>query len=271
MKRPFAVIGICYISALAVALFLGQNSIFPLCVIFTVISILCVCIKKIRKFCVISVTSLIAVLMLWGYTYAFLTPNISLKGLTMEITGTLCELPYQSYDRYYYPIKTDNYTVLVSSRYKIKIEPFDILKATVKFYSETEPSQELYDFSHKITIRASIDSMKSKTVIKTDSKPLYYYALITRQYMTDKINSLLPEREAGFVNAIMTGDKYQLPENDKNILRAAGISHIIVISGFHVAVITHLMLAFFLFITRKRKRLSSALCIIFVFFYMAIT
>ena len=271
MKRPFAVMGICYISALAVALCSGEDSIFPLCVIFTLISILCICIKKIRHFCVISITSLVAVLMLWGYTYAFLTPYISLKGQTMEITGTLCELPYKSYDRYYYQIRTNEYAVLVSSRYKIKIEPFDILKATVKFYSETEPSQELYDFSHKITIRASIDSMKPKTVTKTDSKPLYYYALMTRQYMTDKINSLLSEREAGFVNAIMTGDKYQLPESDKNILRAAGISHIIVISGFHVAVITHLMLAFFLFVTRKRKRLSCALCIIFVFFYMAVT
>ncbi len=271
MKRPFAVIGICYIAALAVALFFGQDSIFPLCMVFTAVSILCICIKKIRKFCMISITGLAAVLMLWGYTYAFLTPNASLKGKSMEITGTLCELPYQYYDRYYYTIKTQNQTVLVSSRYKIKIEPFDTLKATVKFYGETEPSQELYNFSHGITLRASVDSMKTKTVIKNDSKPLYYYALMARQYMTDKIHFLLPEREAGFVNAIMTGDKYQLPENDKNILRSAGISHIIVISGFHVAVITHLILAFFMFVTRKRKRLSSALCIIFVFLYMAVT
>ena len=271
MKRPFAVIGICYISALAVTLFFGKDSFFPLFVICLAISTVCIFVKKIRRFALISLTSLAAVSMMWGYTYAFLTPSITLKGTTAEITGTLCELPYKSYDRYYYQLKTNYYTVLVSSRYKIKIEPFDTLKATVNFYGETDTSQELYNFSHGITIRASIDSTKSKTVIPNDSKPLYYYALMTRQFMTDKINSLLPERETGFVNAIMTGDKYHLPESDKNILRSAGISHIIVISGFHVVVITHLMLGFFMFITRKRKRLSSALCIIFLFCYMAVT
>lgn len=270
MERPFAVIGISYISALATALFLGKDSFFPLCTVFLAVSVFFVCIPKFRKYCLIFLTALTAVLMLWGYTEAYLAPSTTLKGETKEISGTLCELPYQYYDRYYYKIKTDNQTVLVSSRYKIKIEPFDTLKATVKFYGETDISQDLYNFSKGITIRASIEPLKNKTVIKNDSKPLYYYALMTRKYITDKINSLLPEREAEFVNAVITGDKYQLDENEKQILRAAGLSHIVVVSGFHVAVITHLMLGLFMLVTRKRKRLSSALCTAFVFFYMAV-
>ena len=271
MKRPFAVIGISYITALAVALLLGSDSFFILCAVFLAGFAVCFLSKKSRKFALIFTTAFIAVLMLWGYTYAYIMPSVSLKGETAEISGILCELPYKYYDRYYYKIKTSNYTVLVSSRYKIKIEPYDTLNATVKFYGETDISNDLYNFSKGITIRASVDSLKPKTVIKNDNKPLYYYALITRKYMSDKINSLLPEREAGFVNALLTGDKYQLEDNEKQILRASGISHIVVISGFHVSVITHLLLGFFMLVTRKRKKLSSALCIVFLLFYMAVT
>ena len=271
MERPLAVTGICYISVSAAALILGKDSFFPLCLIFLACSIFCLCTKNFRKFSFIFITGLIAVSMLWGYTNAYIIPPMSLKGTTQEISGTLCELPYKYYDRYYYKLKTDDYTVLVSYRYKIKIEPFDTLKATVNFYGETDDSQDLYNFSKGISVRAAIDPLKRKTVTQNNDKPLYYYALMTRKYMTDTINSLLPEREAAFVNAVITGDKYQLDENEKQILRAAGISHIVVISGFHISVIARLMLGFFMLITRRRKKLSSALCIIFVFLYMAVT
>lgn len=271
MERPFAVIGIVYVTALAVALFLGSSCFFILCAVFLAGFAVCILSKKSRKFALIFITAFTAVLMLWGYTYAYIMPSASLKGETAEISGVLYELPYKYCDRYYYKIKTNSYTVLVSSRYRIKIEPYDTLKATVKFYGETDVSQDLYNFSKGIFIRASVDSLKPKTVIKSDSKPLYYYALMARKYITDKTNSLLPEHEAGFVNAILTGDKYQLNDNEKQILRASGISHIVVISGFHVAVVTHLMLGFFMLVTRKRKKLSSALCIIFLFLYMAVT
>ena len=271
MKRPFAVIGISYITALAVALFFGSDSFFILCAVFLVSFAICLISKKSRKFALIFITAFTAVLMLWGYTYAYIMPSVSLKGETAEISGILCELPYKYYDRYYYKIKTSNYTVLVSSRYKIKIEPYDTLNATVKFYGETDISNDLYNFSKGITIRASVDSLKPKTVIKNDNKPLYYYALMARKYMSDKINSLLPEREAGFVNSLLTGDKYQLEDNEKQILRASGISHIVVISGFHVSVITHLLLVFFILVTRKIKKLSSVLCLVFLLFYMAVT
>ena len=270
MERPFAVIGICYITALAVALIFGYGSFIILCAVFLVGFAVCLISKKSRKFAIIFMTAFTAVLMLWGYTDAYIMPNSSLKGENVEITGELVELPYKYYDRYYYKIKTSQQTVLVSSRYKIKIEPYDTLKATVRFYGETDVSQDLYNFSKGITIRASIDTLKPKTVIKNDNKPLYYHALIARQYITDRINALLPEREAGFVNALLTGDKYQLKNDDKQILRKAGISHIVAISGFHVAVMTHLLFGFFMFITYRRKKLSSVLCIVFLFLYMAI-
>lgn len=282
MERPLAVTGFCYITALVVALFLGQASFGGLCVIFLTGFLMSVLVRKWRKKAWIPtacLSGLAAVVMLWGYTNVYVEPLANLKGETAEITGVLCELPYRQNDRYYYRIRTDSIdmpnviqdtTLLISSRYKIKIEPYDKLKATVRFYSDTEPSQELYSIAKGIMIRGSIDPLKMKTVTKNEEKPIYYYALMTRKYISERINAVLPEREAAFVNAIMTGDKYQLKDEEKQNLRSAGISHIVVVSGFHLAVITQLMLGFFKLVTRRNQRLSSALCIIFVFLYMAV-
>lgn len=271
MKRPLAVIGACCMAALAVALLSGRENFGIWCVVFlggfgvTVFS------KKLRKIAWLFLSGLAAVGILWGYTNAYVLPAAELKGQEKELTGVLCELPYCQNDRYYYRLQTDDGTFLVSSRYKIKMEPYDRLTATVRFYSETEPSRELYHLAGGITACGSIDPVKKKTVVGNEEKPLYYYALMTRQWLTDRIEELLPEREAGFVTALITADKDDIQPQDKEHFRQAGISHIIVVSGYHIAVLTHLMFGLFRFLTRGNKRLSAGLCIVFVFLYMAVT
>ncbi len=271
MKRPLAVIGFCCIAALAVALLLGRGSFGILCAVFLGGFGITVFSKKLRKMAWICLSGMAAVGMLWGYTNAYVLPSAKLQGQETEITGVLCELPYQQNDRYYYRLQTDSRTILVSSRYKIKMEPYDTLTATVRFYAETEPSRELYNISKGIMACGSIDPLKKKAVVKNEEKPLYYYALMARKSLTDRIGELLPEREAGFVTALMTGDKYHVQADDKEHFRQAGISHIIVVSGYHLAVLTQLMLGLFRLVFRKNKRPAAALCIVFVFLYMAVT
>ena len=65
MKRPFAVIGISYITALAVALLLGSDSFFILCAVFLAGFAVCLLSMKSRKFAFILITAFTAVLMLW--------------------------------------------------------------------------------------------------------------------------------------------------------------------------------------------------------------
>lgn len=50
-------------------------------------------------------------------------------------------------------------------------------------------------------------------------------------------DNYLPEKEAGIMKALVLGDKTNLDSNIKDIYQNAGISHIISLSGLHIATV----------------------------------
>ena len=282
MKRPLAVTGFTYLSALAAALFMGVDSCVFLAVIFAggfAVSLLFPTLRKNAVIPAVLLTSAIAVMMLYGYTCAKVTPIEKFKGQTAKITAQLCELPYTQYDRFYYTLELKSINAeeipqgvktIVSSKDKINFEPYDTVETTVKFYSDRGSSYENYDISRGIILRGSLDTKTKPKITTNDSKPLYYYALMTRQCLKESVNNLLPQRQAGFVNAVLTGDKTNITYEQKDQFNSAGISHIVAVSGFHISVLSQIMMAFLTFILRKRKRAAALICTVFVFLYMAV-
>lgn len=55
-----------------------------------------------------------------------------------------------------------------------------------------------------------------------------------RTSISNHIKSVVPEREAGIVSALMTGERAAIADEDWDALRASGLAHIISISGMHV-------------------------------------
>jgi competence protein ComEC len=55
-----------------------------------------------------------------------------------------------------------------------------------------------------------------------------------RTSISNHIKSVIPEREAGIVSALMTGERAAIADEDWDALRASGLAHIISISGMHV-------------------------------------
>src|SRR3989338_2320638 len=58
-----------------------------------------------------------------------------------------------------------------------------------------------------------------------------------RTSISNHIQTVVPEREAGIASALMTGERAAIADEDWNALRASGLSHIISISGLHVAMV----------------------------------
>lgn len=58
-----------------------------------------------------------------------------------------------------------------------------------------------------------------------------------RERLSARIASALPGRDARFVRALALGDTRFLREDDWDVLRRTGITHLIAISGFHVGVV----------------------------------
>ena len=282
MERPLAVIGFSYLAAMAAAL-LFAFELLPLLIIISILASLFFMIfprvREQRILPVISLTAAFAFIWLLCFSEVYVAPAEKLYGKTAIVEGQICELPFEQNGRYYYKLKTEhiyrekavqNTVALVSSKKKIPAEPYDTVRATVHFYSQTDDSFRFYNISRRNYLTGYIDIYKSIQVNENDEKPLYYYALRIRQKMLETIDENFLDENASFVSAVLLGDKSSLSYEDMSAFRTAGISHIIVVSGFHLALISQIMMAALTVILIGRKRLASMICIVFVFLYMAI-
>ena len=80
----------------------------------------------------------------------------------------------------------------------------------------------------------------------------------------NSIQELFPEDTAGFVQALLTGDKSGLSYNQRNQFSITGISHAFAVSGMHVSLIVGAVL----FLVRRR-RLAAMICIPVMFLFAA--
>lgn len=281
MKRPLAVTGFTFLAALAVALHLGEDYYLPMActaLLGFAVSLKSKVLRTKKVFPLCFAVVFAAVCFLSVYSTVMVQPSAELRGKEAEASGAMCELPYEQYGRYYYTVSADRITandgtvltntkMLISSSEKLAAEPYDIITGKVSINDNISAS----DLAKGIRLRGYFTTPEEVTVIQGSKRPLYYYALRIRSFLSERIHSLLPEKQADFISALILGEKTGVSENTRNSLSRSGISHIIVVSGFHLAVITQLLMLLFGFILRERKRHSAMLCILILLFYMAIT
>lgn len=281
MKRPLAVIGSVFMVAAAAAVFLGKASYPLLLAVLILGGGLSLKSKRLRRTVYIPVilfAAAAAIVSVSIYSSVKVTPAESFRGQTALIKAELCELPYEQYGRIYYKLdaksivtedgeSVKNVKILVSSRDDLKIEPYDRIEAYVSFSKNTSLSR----VTKGIMLNGSLDTEKPVVVTKTSDKPPFYYALMARKGISQKISELLPEKESSFVTAFLTGDGTSVSEELRSDLRKSGLSHIIVVSGFHLSVLSRLVFLLFMLLFGKNKRTASGMCIVFVLGYMAMT
>jgi len=86
--------------------------------------------------------------------------------------------------------------------------------------------------------------------------------------MQEKILELYPGETAGFMTAILTGDKTLLSDSAGTDLSEAGIYHIMAVSGLHCSFLMLLVLAL---VGKKRRRAAACIAIPVLIFYALLT
>jgi competence protein ComEC len=74
-------------------------------------------------------------------------------------------------------------------------------------------------------------------------RPLMHFLLAIRRRAQESINTLLPQPQAGLLSGILLGDDHAIPEGLAQDFRNTGMTHIIAISGFNMAIIAGALLA----------------------------
>ena len=284
MQRPLATVGFSYLLALVTAvMFLEESAAVFIAVLSFVLGIGCLFIKSIRKrgtIPAVLLTVAVAFGSFAGYTVLFAKPVETLSEKDAVITAVVCELPYKDYGRFYYTLETESIALpgvpqkvklRVSTGAALEADIYDKLTARVHFYEPSGGygySSKQYYASKGIFMNAFVYDYEGVTVIKGSDHPLNYYALKAKSKLLESIRTLLPQRESSLCAGIFLGDKSELDDAIVDDFRSCGVSHLMAVSGLHLAILTQFMLALFAFFKITRK---LSLSIVGILLFTAIT
>ena len=103
------------------------------------------------------------------------------------------------------------------------------------------------------------------TVTPPDHFPLRYAPVLLAEKLRAVIDRLYPEGQAGFLHALLTGDKTGLDNVARTQFNRVGVAHVVVISGLHVSFLAGFLT---LFLKPQRRGSLIALLVLLVLFSM---
>lgn len=120
--------------------------------------------------------------------------------------------------------------------------PGDVL--TGRF--ELSPSDRTFDGSRWLTAQANgvllFGTGRGVTLSRPDRIPLRFLPQRASHALQELLNELVPPDAAGFVRAVVTGNRDGLSDPDRDALSTAGVSHVIAVSGMHVGLLLSLLI-----------------------------
>lgn len=281
MKRPFAVLGFTYLTALMVALFVGSNIAYILSGVLAILFVISLFVKKLRKRIAlpfIFITSAVAMLMFSTFVEQKLKTFEVLSGTEQRITATVCDEVYESNGKYYYPLEVkkirnselSGFKILASSSVLYDVEVYDELDAKISLYQNADSVFGNYDISKGYFLRGAIKHYSGVVTEKAYEKPFYYNFILLRRNIKSVISEYLPQDCANLITAIMLGDKHSFTTEEKEMFSSAGVSHLMSVSGFHVTIVAQLFMLIFAVVFR-RKRIGAGVSILALLVFMAVT
>lgn len=128
-----------------------------------------------------------------------------------------------------------NIKLRVKSENKIKADYYDTITGKVKFYKIAENGYQSYGYyADKIFLSSKLSSYETE---KAERKPFGYYILQVREYISETLTGCLNGDNGTLAVALITGDKRNLSNKSISAFMGAGVSHLVAVSGLHLAVI----------------------------------
>ena len=286
MRRPLTLAGFCCLLTLAAAVRFGRRISFILFFVCAAAFAVSLFFKRARRAYVFPLaffTAAAAFLSFSLYSRFYVEPPRLLDGKDLASAGTVCELPCKQNGRWYYVVKIDridykgapvNFKVRLSSQKQLTDEPYSRITGKMHFFMPSGGSgysSRSYYASKGIMMFAYINGYEGvKTEPPPRSKPLYYYALKLRSALLDSSDDILAPTEAQVLKGVLLGDTSSLDAQTVEDFRAVGISHILSVSGFHMAALVQLISVLLIFF-KVPKRASAVVSCAGVAVFMAVT
>lgn len=104
-----------------------------------------------------------------------------------------------------------------------------------------------------------------------ESQSFFYKNILKiRQKSKRIINRFLPEPQSSILNALILGYKKGMPDSLRNSFARAGVSHVLAISGLHIAILISILMVLFLKVFKLDSKLSLILTLVFISFFVVL-
>ena len=206
---------------------------------------------------------------LWfaGYDVLYLDPARELEGLEDLAEVELADYPEKSGYGARCVVRvpgTRGRAVYYGGYNLLDLEPGDRVTSVVKYYSAARLGGEdsSYYTSQGIFLRLYGDEIVS--VEPGNAGSLRYLPQRAAHWLKETVNGLYGQRTAGFITALLTGERDGLDQQSGTDLNEAGLTHITAVSGLHCTFLIGL-LGVMVF---RRQKLTVALAYPALLFYM---
>lgn len=281
MKRLFGLIGLTYLSVLAVVFnFYSQAVIVCTFIGIIVLFILWLALlifkkkKNLRRtLAVVSAIALCAscIIILYTNYYTSLIDKYSSKEI--NLTGYICDeiIKTESYAKYTIQTETvgnsyEKLKIQFNSYTDLNIDEFEKVNVYCTLYATNSNSL----LSDGIFFRTYVDDNFSIEGMGEKRFSLYSFAVEARKAMKSSLNELLPSDYSSMCSAVLLSDKLSLPKDILSDFTNTGSSFLIVVSGMHMAVIASVGLFLIKKLT-KNKIYHFITVSVFVSAFMAVT
>lgn len=267
MKRPLVVVGFTYLLTAALCAYLPMTVCFATGICLGLFAMLASISQHSRARVVSTVlfVASIACVAVMLQTLWRVQPARSLAGQQLELSGTVSKInSTRSIE-----LTTGQGVVAVSARETLDVEIGDSFSAVLALSSYEAESAGLFAQrkAKAVPLRGFVLGDYQST--SPDAKTLFGKLGATKRLLSNNLRQLLPGDEGKVLCSMLLGERQRVPQEVSKAYAAAGTSHILSVSGYHVAVI-----AGFLTLLLRRfhlhYRLSSVVTILFLLVYLVL-
>ncbi len=285
MTRPLIPIGFGYFAALLIASFAGLPAASFLAVLSGAAALAIFLSKLRRKY---PLALLLAVVFAAGFLVYSLSARLTVlppqryAGSAYHAEMEILSEDGQSAGSFRYTAKVKHlaetgqdvdFSVRLSHGESLSVQIGDTVEALVRFY----PFEERFGLSSKTSqlaqgrvLGAYITDYGSIEVRPAARRPFSYYLASLRAAVREKILDHYPLREGSVLTAMLVGLRDDIPAELTESYRKAGGSHILVISGMHMAIFAQFALGALGLLGLNRRK-AAAVSLAFVISFMFVS
>ena len=262
MRRPFATIGFSWLLLQWVSVLTRNRFSLLFSFLLFITAIILVCIPAFRKnrqiLCAL-LAGAASLLTCGVYDKMVLQPAYAYDGETVSAVVVIESDAEKSNGQCVYlaRVKTlhriladepgiDGFRIRLTIRSSLSVERYDTV---IIDEMDVSAPEQTFGYSSAASLAAEgvclyayCGDLNAIHIQKSEEPPWTAFPLKLREKCLDVLYRILPERETALCGAIALGDKSGLSEEMLSVFRTCGLSHLLVVSGLHVSLLSMLLL-----------------------------